>query len=466
MPSYQNDAGIPNTINLGITGNPVEAVPTTGRGVPDVAANASLNSGYAGLYLGGGFIGNPGNGTSASTPLWASLIAVLNSNAGFNLGFANPSLYSFPSSDFCPITPLWPDPANPALAACPANNSAGGSPGYPTHAGWDAVTGLGSPNGMSLLASVQELEPIYILGVYQSPDIILTDLTTNQPVPIGGLPGGLWDTLLEPSTNYGFSANVHNDGPTDANGVGVAFWAIPGGVGTNGSMVGTPQTVNVPAHSTVTVNASTPFMSAPLGGHICAVVSLYSPSTGCAVDATSALDIPNPGYSMTHQCSAWRNTDSMFASPGSKIKFGIGFGHPPFHIEEPIMLKLTTTHIPATILRDPAINKMQNTLRAVGAVPNLPLYLQPGFERNFHASDLKPELLAGHGLRLEESSSGDWHLFPGLDAGDPLPPNNRRSPGQCQGRRRRSGQRHRQLPGRRTQPCPSGRLRRIHPHHR
>jgi hypothetical protein len=412
LPSYQNNAGIPNTINLGITGHPSETFPTTGRGVPDVASNASLNSGYAGLHLGGGLIGNPGNGTSASTPLWAGLIAVLNSNAGFNLGFANPSLYSFPSSDFCPITPLWPDPSNPALADCPANNSTSGAPGYPTHAGWNAVTGLGSPNGMNLLASIQELDPVYILGGYQSPDIILTDLTTNQPVPIGGLPGGRWDTLLEPSTNHGFSANVHNDTSTAANGVVVSFWAIPGGVGTNGTMVGNPQTVTIAAHSTVNVPASAPFTSAPPGQHLCAVVSLYSPATSCSADATTALQIPSPGYSMTHQCSAWRNTDSMLASPRGRFKFGIGFGHLPFQFEEPIILRLLITHIPATILRDPAINRIQNTLHAVGAVPNLPLYLLPGFERAFHASDLKLKLFATNGLRVEESSTGDWHFFP------------------------------------------------------
>jgi hypothetical protein len=40
----------------------------------------------------------------------------------------------------------------------------------------------------------------------------------------------------------------------------------------------------------------------------------------------------------------------------------------------------------------------------------------PGFERDFYASDLKPKLLATHGLRLEESASGDWHLFPDRDA--------------------------------------------------
>jgi len=412
VPSYQNNASIPNTINSGITGSPVETFPTTGRGVPDVASNASLNSGYAGLFMGGGLIGNPGNGTSAAAPLWAGLIAVLNSNAGFNLGFANPSFYTFPASDFCPITPLWRVPGNPALADCPVDNSNSGVPGYPTHAPWDAVTGLGSPNGMNLLASIQELESVYILGGYQSPDIIITDLSTNLPVPIGGLPGGRWDTLLAPSTDYGYSANVHNDSSTTAKDVVVTFWAIPGGIALDGFMVGTPQTVTIPAHSTLNVPASAHFVSAPSGQHLCAAVSIYSPATGCSTNATTALQIPNPGYSDTHQCSAWRNTDSMFAIIGGGFKFPVGLGQLPIQFKEPIIVKLLTTHIPSTILRDPVINNLQNTLRSVGAVSNLPLYLLPGFERNFHAAHLKTKLIATHGSRIEERSAGDWYLYP------------------------------------------------------
>jgi hypothetical protein len=411
VPTYQNNAGIPNSVNSGLNGNPKVTFPATGRGVPDVAANASLNSGYSGLYMGGGLIGYPGNGTSAAAPLWAGLIAVLNANAGFNLGFANPSFYTFPANDFCPVTQLWRNPANPALADCPVDNSNSGVAGYPTHAGWDAVTGLGSPNGMNLLASIQELDKVYIMGGYQSPDIILTDLATHQPVPIGGVPGGRWDTLLAPGTDYGFSANVHNDSSTAANNVIVSFWAIPGGVGTNGAMVGTPQTVTIPAHSTLNVPASAPFTSAPLGQHLCAVVSLYSPSTGCATNAGTALQIPDPGYSDTHECSAWRNTDSMLALPGQIFKFPLGFGRIPAPFRDPIVLKFVTSHIPSTILRDPVINNLKTTLQSVGAVSNVPLYLMPGFERAFLTANLKTKV-AAIGGRLEERPAGNWILQP------------------------------------------------------
>src|SRR5208282_2185989 len=35
--------------------------------------------------------------------------------------------------------------------------------------------------------------------------------SSNVPVPIGGAPGGAWDTLLIPNTNYGLQAVVYND---------------------------------------------------------------------------------------------------------------------------------------------------------------------------------------------------------------------------------------------------------------
>ncbi len=129
LPSYQTGAGVP----LSLVDNHV------GRGVPDVAANASLNSGISGIVVNG----SPmlGNGTSASTPFWAGLIAVVNAAIGRNVGFVNPLLYELGSSVFRDIDP----------PPGPADNGNGGVAGYPAGAGWDACTGWGSPNGVKLL---------------------------------------------------------------------------------------------------------------------------------------------------------------------------------------------------------------------------------------------------------------------------------------------------------------------------
>lgn len=123
-----------------------------GRGVPDVAANASLNSGYP-IYLGGSLYPFPMGGTSASTPLWAGLIAVINAAVGYNIGFVNPAFYEIGSFGFRDIVG----------APGPADNKQNNFPeypelGYPAGPGWDACTGWGSPNGVVLLASLIALD--------------------------------------------------------------------------------------------------------------------------------------------------------------------------------------------------------------------------------------------------------------------------------------------------------------------
>jgi kumamolisin len=132
LPPYQAGAGVPVSL---VDGH-------IGRGIPDVSGNASLNSGISGIVVNG----HPalGNGTSASTPLWAGLVAVVNAALGVNVGFLNPTLYALASTVFRDIV------APPG----PLDNGNGGVPGYPAVPGWDACTGWGSPRGKRLLAAL------------------------------------------------------------------------------------------------------------------------------------------------------------------------------------------------------------------------------------------------------------------------------------------------------------------------
>jgi hypothetical protein len=159
-PSYQDGAGIPASLNDG----------HTGRGVPDVAANASSNAGYSGIFIGG--FSSTGSGTSASAPLWAGLIAVINAALGVNVGFVNPALYAIGSSGFRDITG----------AAGPADNGMNGVTGYSAGSGWDACTGWGSPNGGALLNGLRSIynRNLYFIvdkstfGVDEVSDVIST----------------------------------------------------------------------------------------------------------------------------------------------------------------------------------------------------------------------------------------------------------------------------------------------------
>ena len=93
LPSYQNNVRIPNSLNDG----------QVRWGIRDVSANASFRSGYSGIIVGGEPM--EGNGTSASSPLWAGLIAVINAALGKNVGFVNPHIYQLDSGVFGDIIP-------------------------------------------------------------------------------------------------------------------------------------------------------------------------------------------------------------------------------------------------------------------------------------------------------------------------------------------------------------------------
>jgi len=125
-PAWQADAHVPPSAN------PAHNV---GRGMPDVAGNADFASGYRitvhGVILQVG-------GTSATTPLYAGLVAIMNARLGQSVGYINPTLYS----------------SGPAVCrdiADGATNATDGAPGYIAGPGWDPCTGWGVINGTELL---------------------------------------------------------------------------------------------------------------------------------------------------------------------------------------------------------------------------------------------------------------------------------------------------------------------------
>ena len=101
------------------------------RGVPDVAGDADENTGYDVRVDGSDTVIG---GTSAVAPLWSGLIARINQAAGNPVGYVNPMLYKKPS-------------------AC--NDITQGNNGdFAAVPGWDACTGLGSPNGAGVASAL------------------------------------------------------------------------------------------------------------------------------------------------------------------------------------------------------------------------------------------------------------------------------------------------------------------------
>ncbi|MGH3492200.1 MAG: S53 family peptidase [Sciscionella sp.] len=122
LPTYQNAAGVPPRAGGG-----------TGRGVPDVAADADPATGYQVLIDGKQTVVG---GTSAVAPLWAALACRIVQDTGGQIGPLQPKLY--------PGTV-------PGTAAQGFRDITTGSNGaYSAAPGWDACTGLGVPVGTVL----------------------------------------------------------------------------------------------------------------------------------------------------------------------------------------------------------------------------------------------------------------------------------------------------------------------------
>jgi tripeptidyl-peptidase-1 len=109
----------------------------TGRAYPDVSAYGQN------VMIASGGTNEPVDGTSCATPIFASVVALLNDRliaAGKSpLGFLNPWLYANASRALTDIT----QGSNPGC----------NTEGFPATAGWDPVTGLGSPDFEALLAT-------------------------------------------------------------------------------------------------------------------------------------------------------------------------------------------------------------------------------------------------------------------------------------------------------------------------
>jgi subtilase family serine protease len=116
------------------------------RGVPDVAYDADPHSGPIVAWS---VLAPPGrvglgvvSGTSVGPPQWAAVVALADQAWKGRLGLVNKALYRVAkghdgSSAFHDVTS--------------GNNSFGGVTGFSASEGWDAVTGLGTPNAARLI---------------------------------------------------------------------------------------------------------------------------------------------------------------------------------------------------------------------------------------------------------------------------------------------------------------------------
>jgi len=170
LPSYQ-DSQVRSYLNR--TNTTTASSTRIGRGYPDVSAVFGNDIPYC---LMNWLQWSKDGGTSASTPVVASMIALLNqvraNVGGPRLGFINPWLYwaqaNFPEA-FTDVTT--------------GSNSAWLASGYPATSGWDACTGLGTLRFDGLRNIIEHWE---VAGIPKCP-VIRTPAPTTRPSYIGYL---------------------------------------------------------------------------------------------------------------------------------------------------------------------------------------------------------------------------------------------------------------------------------------
>jgi subtilase family serine protease len=140
MPGWQSGLGVHNSFSSGVPCG------STGfcREVPDVSASADPEHGYVIRWHGGWL---PIGGTSAATPLWAAMLADIESahSPVFRVGFLNPLLYSVASTS----TGSFNDVKH-------GNNDDTGtnSGAYPATSGYDMGSGLGTPKAPGIASAI------------------------------------------------------------------------------------------------------------------------------------------------------------------------------------------------------------------------------------------------------------------------------------------------------------------------
>jgi hypothetical protein len=212
------------------------------RGVPDVSWDADVLTGVL-VYVSGGFYIY--GGTSVGSPSWSGAMALIDQAAGHGLGLITPSLYSILN--------------NPSEYAKTFHDvTVGDDDPYQAHAGWDPVTGIGTPNigelayylsqpsnSLVVSASSNVHSLLGMTASYTSVQINATVTSGGSPVITGSAQAAitsaagvlLGDIPMTYDSVQGIWVGTYNVQPTDPPGMWTATVSV-----TSGSQSGTGTT--------------------------------------------------------------------------------------------------------------------------------------------------------------------------------------------------------------------------------
>ena len=160
-------------------------VPADGkRDIPDVSLTASGHDGYRIQSNGSTYIIS---GTSASSPSFAGIMALLVQKTGQHQGNANPRLYQLGNAQYgAGGAAVFHDITS-------GSNSVPGVTGYNCSTGYDPVTGLGSVNAYNLLVNW---------------DGVVPDFTLAAPAAVSAAQGGTATAVITTTVTGGFNGLV------------------------------------------------------------------------------------------------------------------------------------------------------------------------------------------------------------------------------------------------------------------
>jgi kumamolisin len=154
-----------------LVGSAATVIGTNGRGVPDVAGPASDNM----LYYNGAV--EQLAGTSFATPFWAGLIAEYDAVLNSHLGFVTPRLYAVASEE-----------ESGGGTQAFSEITAGGNCLHNAMAGWNLVTGWGTPKPLVLYAALTST--FVSLGLSPSPGTVFPGGSTTVTVSVQNATSG------------------------------------------------------------------------------------------------------------------------------------------------------------------------------------------------------------------------------------------------------------------------------------
>ncbi len=263
-PSWQAGAGVPNDSH---------------RDVPDVSLSAAGHDGY--LIVQDGGLGAVG-GTSASSPSFAGLMALVLQKTNARQGNANPTLYGLATKQAAGGAAVFHDTTS-------GGNGVPGVTGFTAGAGYDRASGLGSVDALQLVNHWQDLVTT------ASPKVTLT----ASPAAITVAAGASGTTKVTSTLSNGFNA---------------AFTLSASGLPTGVTASLSPASFSAPGSGTSTVTLTAASNAAP-GTYS---IAINGPGNGQSTAATVSVTISAPAH-VTLTASPAAITVSAGSSGSTKV---------------------------------------------------------------------------------------------------------------------------------------------------